>query len=305
MVRFNGTDYFYVYNLRGDVVAMIDANGTQVVEYYYDAWGAPISKTDTMTATLGTVNPFRYRGYVYDEETGLYYLRSRYYNPVWKRFINADIIISAMGRLLTCNPFVYCWSNPTGFVDSDGSWGKAFKSTTVYGVTVSGTVGMYTATYSKGLAYDTEKNVAVYESFSGLPIAGSDETVLAFDVGVASSLSVFYQVIPGKTVNEIEHAGSFIGASAGPISIDAIMLRRMVNKDSETHKTIPTEKIDGLQVAFGASTGLDLAHFGDSFTTLTYILRKGKIVDKNARKNDENYRPSLIEFLLNDVFKIR
>ena len=83
------------------------------------------------------------------------------------------------------------------------------------------------------------------------------------------------------------------------------MLRRMVNKDSETRKTIPTEKIDGLQVAFGASTGLDLAHFGDSFTTLTYILRKGKIVDKNARKNDENYRPSLIEFLLNDVFKIR
>lgn len=84
---------------------------------------------------------------------------------------------------------------------------------------MSGTVGMYTATYSKGLAYDTEKNVAVYESVSGLPIAGSDETVLAFDVGVASSLSVFYQVIPGKTVNEIEHAGSFIGASAGPIRL--------------------------------------------------------------------------------------
>ncbi len=80
MVTYNDVDYFYVYNLQGDVVALIDANGTQVVEYVYDAWGALIAKTGSMVATLGTVNPFRYRGYIYDEETGLYYLRSRYYN---------------------------------------------------------------------------------------------------------------------------------------------------------------------------------------------------------------------------------
>ena len=78
MVRFNGADYFYVYNLQGDVMAMIDANGAQVVEYVYDAWGKPLSKTGSLKDTLGTVNPFRYRGYVFDEETGLYYLRSRY-----------------------------------------------------------------------------------------------------------------------------------------------------------------------------------------------------------------------------------
>ena len=74
MVRFNGVDYFYVYNLQGDVVALIDANGTQVVEYGYDAWGNPISKTGSLAATIGTLNPFRYRGYVYDEETPMYYL---------------------------------------------------------------------------------------------------------------------------------------------------------------------------------------------------------------------------------------
>ena len=89
MVTYNDVDYFYVYNLQGDVVALIDANGTQVVEYVYDAWGNPISKTGSLAATIGTLNPFRYRGYVYDEETGLYYLRSRYYNPSWKRFINS------------------------------------------------------------------------------------------------------------------------------------------------------------------------------------------------------------------------
>ena len=65
MVTYNDVDYFYVYNLQGDVVALIDANGTQVVEYGYDAWGYPISKTGSLAATIGTLNPFRYRGYTY------------------------------------------------------------------------------------------------------------------------------------------------------------------------------------------------------------------------------------------------
>mgnify|MGYP002567710011 FL=1 len=65
MVTYNDVDYFYVYNLQGDVVALIDANGTQVVEYGYDAWGNPISKTGSLAATIGTLNPFRYRGYTY------------------------------------------------------------------------------------------------------------------------------------------------------------------------------------------------------------------------------------------------
>lgn len=73
MVTYNDVDYFYVYNLQGDVVALIDAKGTQVVEYGYDAWGNPISKSGSMVATLGTENLFRYREYVYDEETKLYY----------------------------------------------------------------------------------------------------------------------------------------------------------------------------------------------------------------------------------------
>ena len=83
VVDFNGVKYGYVHNLQGDIVAIVDGGGNQVVEYTYDAWGRPLSKTGTKADTLGTLNPFRYRGYVYDEETGLYYLRSRYYNPVW------------------------------------------------------------------------------------------------------------------------------------------------------------------------------------------------------------------------------
>ena len=114
MVTYNDVDYFYVYNLQGDVVALIDANGTQVVEYVYDAWGNPISKTGSLAATIGTLNPFRYRGYVYDEETGLYYLRSRYYNPEWNRFISSD-------RIYHNNLFMYCVNSPVAKNDTDGN----------------------------------------------------------------------------------------------------------------------------------------------------------------------------------------
>ena len=113
MVTYNDVDYFYVYNLQGDVVALIDANGTQVVEYGYDVWGNPISKTGSLAATIGTLNPFRYRGYVYDEEIGLYYLRNRYYNPVWKRFISSD-------RIYHNNLFMYCVNAPVAKNDTDG-----------------------------------------------------------------------------------------------------------------------------------------------------------------------------------------
>lgn len=119
MVRFNGTDYFYIYNLQNDAVAIVDTNGTQVVEYGYDAWGNPISKTGTLAATLGTLNPFRYRGYVYDEETGLYYLQSRYYSPNWKRFVNADVIMEG-------NAYSYCNDNPCNLMDDEGELPRGF-----------------------------------------------------------------------------------------------------------------------------------------------------------------------------------
>lgn len=75
-----------VYTHQGDIVAILDSLGTAVVQYKYDAWGKPISKTGSLASMLGTMQPFRYRGYVYDEETGLHYLRTRYYSPTISRF---------------------------------------------------------------------------------------------------------------------------------------------------------------------------------------------------------------------------
>ena len=94
---------------------MTDSNGTEVVKYTYDAWGRVLSATGSLAATLGTVQPFRYRGYVYDVETGLYYLRARYYNPIWQRFVNADCLIAEKG-------FAYCSNNPLFFSDDNGTY---------------------------------------------------------------------------------------------------------------------------------------------------------------------------------------
>lgn len=124
MVTYNGKDYGYVYNLQGDVVGLVDvADGfTEAVTYAYDAWGKPTACTGPMAETLGKENPFRYRGYVYDEETGVYYLRSRYYNPEWGRFLNAASVLGVVGGVFTHNAFVYCRDNPVTKLDKTGCY---------------------------------------------------------------------------------------------------------------------------------------------------------------------------------------
>ena len=119
VVVYNGVPYAYVKSLQGDIVAILDENGNTVVSYGYDAWGVPLWCTGELAETLGKVQPFRYRGYVFDEETGLYYLRSRYYNPGWGRFVNADVLIGA-GKLLSHNLFAYCDNVPVSFSDKHG-----------------------------------------------------------------------------------------------------------------------------------------------------------------------------------------
>ena len=118
---YNGVPYAYVKSLQGDIVAILDENGNAVVSYGYDAWGAPLWSTGELAETLGTLNPFRYRGYVFDEETGLYYLRSRYYNPRWGRFVNADNYILADNGKGGVNIFLYCNNSPISNCDRLGT----------------------------------------------------------------------------------------------------------------------------------------------------------------------------------------
>ena len=119
--------YAYLHNLQGDIVGIVDTNGNEAVKYTYDAWGKVLSATGSLASTLGNIQPFRYRGYVYDVETGLYYLRSRYYNPIWQRFVNADIVSFEFINNRVDNCFEYCYGNPIMYIDIDGLAGKNFE----------------------------------------------------------------------------------------------------------------------------------------------------------------------------------
>ena len=119
-VDFNGMEYYYLRNAQGDIVKLIDASGASVVEYTYDTWGKEVQTTGSLAGTLGSFQPFRYRGYVYDEETGLYYLQSRYYDPTTGRFISADTLLSTGQGVLGHNAFAYCRDNPSSRFDPEG-----------------------------------------------------------------------------------------------------------------------------------------------------------------------------------------
>ena len=119
-VDFNGTEYYYLRNAQGDIVKLIDSTGATKVEYTYDTWGKKVSTTGDLADTLGLLQPFRYRGYVYDEETGLYYLQSRYYDPTTGRFVSADVMLSTGQGVLGHNCYAYCLGNPINYKDSNG-----------------------------------------------------------------------------------------------------------------------------------------------------------------------------------------
>ena len=125
-LEYNKHIYAYSKNLQGDIIGIFDNEMNEIVSYTYDSWGKVISIKDedekeiTDPNHIGKINPYRYRSYRYDEETGLYYLNSRYYNPEWGRFLNADGLLKSSNSLLSHNLYVYCDNSPINLIDSNG-----------------------------------------------------------------------------------------------------------------------------------------------------------------------------------------
>ena len=128
------TNYYFEKNIQGDVIGVYQKEGdgnsaTHILaaRYSYDPYGNPTSMTNgagtavsQTSNTIAAINPFRYRGYRYDGDTGLYYLQSRYYDPVSCRFVNADKYASTGYGTVGFNMFAYCNNNPVSFADQTG-----------------------------------------------------------------------------------------------------------------------------------------------------------------------------------------
>lgn len=133
--EYDKENYFYSRDLTGNITSIVDKNGLIMVEYQYDAWGRWLNQATAAKTSIGTtllsLNPFLYKGYIYDNETGFYYLKSRYYSPEVRRFINVDSEVGDVGNLENYNLFAYCINNPVMLADENGNMPKWLKVTLI------------------------------------------------------------------------------------------------------------------------------------------------------------------------------
>jgi len=121
--------YFYIRDQLGHILGIVDGTGEVVVRYTYDAWGNILSVTGTLASTIGQENPFRYKGYYYDSETGYYYCQSRYYVPMWCRWLSSDRVSYLDPESINgINLYMYCGNNPILGIDEQGNiWWNLFS----------------------------------------------------------------------------------------------------------------------------------------------------------------------------------
>ncbi len=238
-VNCNGTEYFYVKNAQGDVTGLVSASGTRVVTYTYDAWGNPLSTTGSLASTLGEQNPLRYRGYVYDTETGLYYLQSRYYNPGWGRFIGTDDVTVLAASLEKANwdknLFAYCDNNPVSRRDAGGEFWHL-----VIGAVIGGVINGGITAINGGSVTDIAISAAAGALSGALSASGVGRlgqmignAVISASSNIATQFSEYYsgrrESFSEKELIMDTVVGVSCAAVAGPGAASGFGQKRMVN----------------------------------------------------------------------------
>ena len=197
--------YYYILNLQGDVVQIIDANGVMQAEYIYSPWGEVISAE----GDLAEINPLRYRGYYYDSETGFYYLQSRYYDPENHRFINADTYASTdSGDAIACNMFAYCQNNPVMLGDENGEI-AGWLVRAIVGAAVGAITGAISALVTGGSAKDVLSSAAV-----GFVTGGIVGATGSMKAGKIVGRAVASAINGGYTYYSARKAGASVGGAA-------------------------------------------------------------------------------------------
>ena len=143
--------YWYEKNLQGDIVAVYNEAGVKLLTYTYNAWGEITNTTylNGSRTTNVTENPFRYRGYYYDKDLGMYYLQTRYYDAELCRFISADGYVSTGQGLIGYNMYAYCGNNPVNREDCTGQfWSKIWEFTKTAFTEIGKAMGLMSTAYA-------------------------------------------------------------------------------------------------------------------------------------------------------------
>ena len=282
-----GQTYYFVYNGQGDVIGLYNHGGKLIATYAYDAWGrcieakAVTADDDGHAVTdpdhIAFINPFRYRGYMYDAESGLYYVGNRYYDPETGRFINADTITDGGAKLLGYNLFIYAANNPTNYSDATGQW--IFKDaikwvaknivkpivkkvqetlskvdcTQSVGFTGSASPGIFMFSGSVGVSWDTKGNVVLQAS------GNVDVTTTATPTW---SVTKHHTTTNAPTVNDLQGPGYEMGGSAQiPLTPVVVGAEGIFLENTQTDETYY-----GVTYSGGIGSGYEF-HAGGGGTT--------------------------------------
>lgn len=166
--KYNDNIYYYHKNIFGDIIGIFNDNYNEIAKYDYDSWGNILSIEDISDQNIANINPFRYRSYYYDNETEMYYLNTRYYNPKTRRFINADVILTNQ-NFYANNLYIYCYNNPIFRIDNEGNF-------PILGLVIAGVIGAVTSVY-----FEKKEN----------PDATTGDLILSGTIGAAEGCLTF------------------------------------------------------------------------------------------------------------------
>ncbi len=281
-----GDTYVYRKNIFGDIVAILDTHGDVMASYVYDAWGnhriyntAGLDITENIEYTnhVGRVNPFRYRGYFYDNRMGLYYLKSRYYDPVFRRFVSADDLSYLDPDTVNgLNLYAYCGNNPVMRVDPNGNFAFLALAGVVFGI--SALVGAGASVINQGVASNW-KNINVLQTLWDAGISGMSGLLSMTSLGIISmvlSTAAFGFIgavgghliqghdLFGENANEYWHdigvsaiislVGGFIGGSGAQRGLNMKGLQKDLIAAADNYASVSAKAMAGYYKTVGMKT---------------------------------------------------
>ena len=233
----NNVSYYFVRNIFGDVTAIYDESRNKKAEYSYDAWGTCYMPVNV--DGIGSLNPFRYRGYYFVSQIGLYYLTTRFYDYMTGRFVNADVPSICIDNGLTipegCNLYSYCLNNPVMCVDPTGHMPEWLKWL-IGGIVIA---GLAIATIATGGAAGGVAGFILAGAFKGAAIgAVSGALVSGVIGGISSSINGdgFWSGFASGAASGFM-SGAIIGGITGAISSSIQVANAAKSWDKGTYKS--------------------------------------------------------------------